>query len=98
MLTPSSAPSAKIWTWNPAGPACCCSEPAVPVGRRRCGWPRLELQGWVAPSRKAGGGERLSDDQIESELNKVCALFVYVTDKDLFAEIYRNQLVSRGAS
>lgn len=43
---------------------------------------------------KAGGGEKLSDEQIETELDRVCALFVYITDKDVFGEIYRNQLVS----
>jgi cullin 1 len=40
-------------------------------------------------------GERLSDDQIEVLLSKMVELFSFLTDKDLFAEIYRNQLSKR---
>jgi cullin 1 len=40
-------------------------------------------------------GERLSDDQIEVLLTKMVELFSFLTDKDLFAEIYRNQLSKR---
>jgi cullin 1 len=40
-------------------------------------------------------GERLSDDQIEVLLQKMVELFSFLTDKDLFAEIYRNQLSKR---
>ncbi|KAH8071450.1 hypothetical protein JL721_4429 [Aureococcus anophagefferens] len=38
------------------------------------------------------GGEKLSDEDVESYLEKTVQLFSYLTDKDLFAEIYRNQL------
>ncbi|CAN0404420.1 unnamed protein product, partial [Hapterophycus canaliculatus] len=38
---------------------------------------------------------RLSLPQVEEYLAKVVQLFSYLTDKDLFAEIYRNQLARR---
>lgn len=41
------------------------------------------------------GGEKLSDSQVEEYLEKVVQIFSYLTDKDLFAEIYRNQLSKR---
>jgi len=41
------------------------------------------------------GGEKLSDEEVEDNLEKVVNLFTYLTDKDLFAEIYRNQLAKR---
>jgi len=40
-------------------------------------------------------GERLSDDQVEQLLTKMVELFSFLSDKDLFAEIYRNQLSKR---
>merc|ERR1711959_568098 len=40
-------------------------------------------------------GERLSDDAVEILLQKMVELFSFLTDKDLFAEIYRNQLSKR---
>mmetsp|Transcript_33412 Transcript_33412/g.85157 ORF Transcript_33412/g.85157 Transcript_33412/m.85157 type:complete len:754 (+) Transcript_33412:108-2369(+) len=40
-------------------------------------------------------GERLSDDQVEGLLLKMVELFSFLSDKDLFAEIYRNQLSKR---
>mmetsp|Transcript_13363 Transcript_13363/g.25225 ORF Transcript_13363/g.25225 Transcript_13363/m.25225 type:complete len:754 (-) Transcript_13363:141-2402(-) len=40
-------------------------------------------------------GERLSDDQVEALLTKMVELFSFLSDKDLFAEIYRNQLSKR---
>jgi len=40
-------------------------------------------------------GERLSDDQVEVWLTKMVELFSFLSDKDLFAEIYRNQLSKR---
>merc|ERR1711959_136446 len=40
-------------------------------------------------------GERLSDDAVEILLGKMVELFSFLTDKDLFAEIYRNQLSKR---
>jgi len=41
------------------------------------------------------GGEKLSDEDVEAYLEKLVHLFSYLTDKDLFAEIYRNQLAKR---
>jgi len=41
------------------------------------------------------GGERLSDQEVEINLDRIVQLFSYLTDKDLFAEIYRNQLAKR---
>uniref|UniRef100_I2CQT5 Cullin 1 n=2 Tax=Nannochloropsis gaditana TaxID=72520 RepID=I2CQT5_NANGC len=41
------------------------------------------------------GGEKLGDAEVENHLEKVVNLFTYLTDKDLFAEIYRNQLAKR---
>lgn len=40
-------------------------------------------------------GERLLDDQVEMRLTKMVELFSFLSDKDLFAEIYRNQLSKR---
>jgi len=37
-------------------------------------------------------GERLSDDQVETLLTKMVELFSFLSDKDHFAEIYRNNL------
>ena len=44
---------------------------------------------------KSGGEERLSDAQIEDVLNKVCQLFAFLSEKDVFAEVYRNNLAKR---
>jgi cullin 1 len=41
------------------------------------------------------GGEKLGDEEVEVYLEKTVQLFSYLTDKDLFAEIYRNQLAKR---
>lgn len=41
------------------------------------------------------GGEKLSESEVEDNLEKVVQLFSYLTEKDLFAEIYRNQLAKR---
>ena len=41
------------------------------------------------------GGEKLSDADVEVYLEKLVQLFSYLIDKDLFAEIYRNQLAKR---
>merc|ERR1712137_1200359 len=40
-------------------------------------------------------GERLSDAEVERFLEKMVELFSFLCDKDLFAEIYRNQLSKR---
>jgi len=39
--------------------------------------------------------ELLSEEQVEMNLSKMVELFSFLTDKDLFAEIYRNQLAKR---
>ena len=44
---------------------------------------------------KTGSTEKFSDNEAEEYLEKVVKLFSYLTDKDLFAEIYRNQLAKR---
>ena len=41
------------------------------------------------------GGEKLSDTEVEQSLDRIVQLFSFLTDKDLFAEIYRNQLAKR---
>lgn len=41
------------------------------------------------------GGEKLSESEVEVNLEKIVQLFSYLTDKDMFAEIYRNQLAKR---
>eukprot|EP00553_Chaetoceros_curvisetus_P010520 CAMPEP_0204613790 /NCGR_PEP_ID=MMETSP0717-20131115/1707_1 /ASSEMBLY_ACC=CAM_ASM_000666 /TAXON_ID=230516 /ORGANISM="Chaetoceros curvisetus" /LENGTH=685 /DNA_ID=CAMNT_0051626331 /DNA_START=1 /DNA_END=2058 /DNA_ORIENTATION=- len=41
------------------------------------------------------GGDKLSEAEVESNLEKVVQLFSYLTEKDLFAEIYKNQLAKR---
>ena len=38
---------------------------------------------------------RRSEAQLEENLDKAVQLFSYLTDKDLFSEIYRNQLAKR---
>jgi len=40
-------------------------------------------------------GSNMSDEEIESNLDKTVQLFGYLHDKDLFAEMYRNQLSKR---
>jgi cullin 1 len=41
------------------------------------------------------GGEKLSEAEVEENLDRVVQLFSYLTEKDLFGEIYRNQLAKR---
>ncbi|KAI3439683.1 uncharacterized protein J3R85_004522 [Psidium guajava] len=41
---------------------------------------------------RKGGSENLSDEAIEETLEKVVKLLVYISDKDLFAELYRKKL------
>lgn len=41
------------------------------------------------------GGEKLSEAEVEESLDRIVQLFSYLTDKDMFAEIYRNQLAKR---
>ena len=44
---------------------------------------------------KSGSGEKLSDTETEEFLDSTVQLFSYLTDKDLFADLYRNQLAKR---
>ena len=44
---------------------------------------------------KTGSSEKLSDSETEEFLEKTVQMFSYLTDKDLFSEIYRNQLAKR---
>lgn len=41
------------------------------------------------------GGEKLSEAEVEQSLDRIVQLFSYLTDKDLFADIYRNHLAKR---
>lgn len=41
------------------------------------------------------GGEKLSEVEVEQNLDRIVQLFSYLTEKDMFAEIYRNQLAKR---
>jgi len=40
-------------------------------------------------------GEKLSDEEVQTYLEKIVDLLTYLTDKDLFKEIYKNQLAKR---
>lgn len=44
---------------------------------------------------KTGSNEKLSDAETEEYLEKTVQLFSYITEKDLFADIYRNHLAKR---
>lgn len=44
---------------------------------------------------KSGSAEKLSDLEVEQQLEKTVQLFSYLTDKDIFADIYRHQLAKR---
>ena len=44
---------------------------------------------------KSGSVEKLDDTEIENHLEKTAQLFSYLIDKDVFAEIYKNQLAKR---
>jgi len=41
------------------------------------------------------GGEKLSETEVDQSLDRIVQLFSFLTDKDMFAEIYRNQLAKR---
>lgn len=58
-------------------------------------YPNAELLSTYCDRVLKSGGEKLSDSEVEDNLEKVVQLFTYLTDKDLFAEIYRNQLAKR---
>lgn len=44
---------------------------------------------------KTGSTEKLNDNETDEFLEKTVQLFSYLTDKDMFAEIYKNQLAKR---
>ncbi len=44
---------------------------------------------------KSGSSEKLNDNEIEEFFEKCVTLFSYLTDKDVFAEIYRHLLAKR---
>lgn len=44
---------------------------------------------------KTGNTEKLSEVQIEACLDRVVQIFSYIADKDVFGDIYRNQLAKR---
>ena len=44
---------------------------------------------------KTGNAEKLSEEQIETALDRVVQIFSYIADKDIFGDIYRNQLAKR---
>lgn len=41
------------------------------------------------------GGEKLSETEVDQSLDRIVQLFSFLTEKDMFAEIYRNQLAKR---
>jgi cullin 1 len=55
-----------------------------------------ELLGMYADSvLKSGGEEKLSEAQIEDVLEKICQLFSFLAEKDVFADVYRTALSKR---
>lgn len=44
---------------------------------------------------RSGGGDKLSEAQLEEVLERCVALFSYIADKDIFGDIYRGQLSKR---
>ena len=58
-------------------------------------FPTAELMSTFCDRVLKSGGEKLSEKEVEQSLDRVVELFSYLTDKDLFAEIYRNQLAKR---
>lgn len=58
-------------------------------------FPTAELMSTFCDRVLKSGGEKLSDKEVEQSLDRVVQLFSYLTDKDMFAEIYRNQLAKR---
>lgn len=44
---------------------------------------------------KTGSVEKFSDEEIEMYLEKTVQIFSYITEKDMFSDIYRNQLAKR---
>merc|ERR1740139_948720 len=68
----------------------------VEVLNRNVGqYTNAELMSTFCDRLLKSGGEKLSETEVEDSLDRVVQLFSYLTDKDLFAEIYRNQLAKR---
>ena len=42
-----------------------------------------------------GGGEKMSEDEVDAQLDKVLRLLTYISDKDLFNEFYKKKLGRR---
>ena len=57
--------------------------------------PNAELLSTYCDRILSTGKEKLSEAEVEENLDHVVQLFTYLSDKDLFAEIYRNQLAKR---
>ena len=49
----------------------------------------------TSESAEQGGSEKLTEEAIESTLEKVVKLLAYISDKDLFSEFYRKKLARR---
>ena len=58
---------------------------------------RLLRTGGTGTGGSSGSGTSgsLSETEIESQLENIVILFTHIVDKDLFSEIYRNQLAKR---
>merc|ERR1740139_1413014 len=68
----------------------------VEVVNRNVGqYTNAELMSTFCDRLLKSGGEKLREADVEDSLDRVVQLFSYLTDKDLFAEIYRNQLAKR---
>jgi cullin 1 len=53
------------------------------------------LSSYADSMLKSGGDDKLSDAQVEDVLENIVQLFTFLEDKDVFAEVYRNQLAKR---
>jgi cullin 1 len=60
-----------------------------------CRYSNTEMIASYADRVLRAGAEKLSDAQIEEALERVVQLFAYIADKDVFSEVYRNQLCKR---
>jgi len=65
------------------------------VNKNVGGFTNAELMSTFCDRVLKSGGEKLSDAEVEDNLDRIVQLFSYLSDKDLFAEIYRNQLAKR---
>jgi cullin 1 len=65
------------------------------VNRNIGAFSNAELMSTFCDRILKSGCEKLGEDEIEQSLDRIVQLFSYLTDKDVFAEIYRNQLAKR---